>query len=58
MRFPELFSISGAAKPLEKVTPRVVEPYDVSTVPDAVDCSPLIALEPLDSNALTTPESV
>jgi len=40
------------------VTPRVVEPYDVSTVPDAVEDSPLIALEPLDSNALTIPESV
>ena len=58
MTLPELFSISGAASPDENVTPNSVEPYEVSTLPDAVESSPVIALEPLDSNAFTTPESV
>ena len=52
---PELFSISGVARPDANVTPNSVEPYAVSTLPDAVEISPLIALEPFDSNALTTP---
>ena len=30
----------------------------MSTLPEAVEVSPVIALEPLDSNPLTTPESV
>ena len=30
----------------------------MSTVPDAADISPVIALEPFDSNAFTTPLSV
>ena len=46
------------ARPLENVTPSSVLPYAVSTLPEAVDPSPVIAFEPLDSNALTTPESV
>ena len=52
---PELFSISGFARPAANVTPNRLEAYPVSTLPDAAEPSPVIALEPLDSNALTTP---
>ena len=55
---PELFAISGFAKPATNVDPRSCPAYAVATFPEANDRPPEIALAPLLSNALTTPSSV